>query len=193
MLVAPRPVLLMDRDGVLNQIVVDPEQGTIGSPLHPDQVQVFPWLPQVLLRLHHAGWRLAVVSNQPAAAKGQTTMDNLQRTHARVMEIAQSAGAELRSFVCWHKSEDACRCRKPRTGLLEDALRELGEGVEPGACWMVGDGVTDVQAGVALHLQTAFLGAQKCDACQVFRVRGVYPTQWASNLQEFAATLLKDK
>src|SRR5260370_22613455 len=107
-------LILLDRDGVLNRVVVDPEHGTIDSPLHPDQVDVFPWVPEALLRLQRAGFGLAIVSNQPAASKGKTTRENLERVQARVLAEAQRAGARIASsHLCFHRSEYGCSRRKP--------------------------------------------------------------------------------
>ncbi|MGZ3689609.1 MAG: D-glycero-alpha-D-manno-heptose-1,7-bisphosphate 7-phosphatase [Bdellovibrionota bacterium] len=182
-------LILLDRDGVLNEVVVDPEQGTIDSPLHPDQVQVFPWVPSALARLTRAGFGLAVVTNQPSAAKGKTTRQNLEAVHEKVVRLAQSEGGRiLSSHICFHRSEDQCSCRKPKPGMLEEALRSNPSYSRAGA-WMVGDGVTDVQAGKAISLKTAFFGPKKCDSCKVFEQRDLEPDFWGKDLRDFVEHL----
>jgi D-glycero-D-manno-heptose 1,7-bisphosphate phosphatase len=185
-----KPLILLDRDGVLNRLVVDAEHGTIDSPLHPDQVEVLPGVPEALARLTQAGFGLAVVTNQPAAAKGKTTWRNLEAVHEAVLTRATRAGGRvLGSHVCFHRAEDGCDCRKPRTGLLRAAFA-AHPGHEPALSWMVGDGVSDVQAGAALKLRTAFLGPRKCDACKVFEGLDASPTFWGADLPAFATYLL---
>jgi D-glycero-D-manno-heptose 1,7-bisphosphate phosphatase len=185
-----KALILLDRDGVLNRLVIDAEHGTIDSPLHPDQVEVHEGVAEALARLTAAGHGLAVVTNQPAAAKGKTTRRNLEQTHARVLERACRKGGQiLSSHVCFHRAEDGCACRKPATGLLEEAFASHPDFGRAGA-WMVGDGVTDVQAGAALGLRTAFLGPRKCDACKVLAQRNLSPTWWGPDLTTFAAHLL---
>jgi len=182
-------LILLDRDGVLNRVVVDPEHGTIDSPLHPDQVDVFPWVPASLLRLQRAGFVLAIVSNQPGASKGKTTRENLERVHERVLAEAQQSGARIASsHLCFHRAEDGCRCRKPGTALLEDAFAR-NPGVDRAASWMVGDGVTDIEAGARFSLRTAFLGPRKCDACRVFEDRKLSPTLWVADLADLSTAL----
>lgn len=182
-------LILLDRDGVLNRVVVDPEHGTIDSPLHPDQVKVFPWVANALLDLQRAGFGLAIVTNQPAVSKGKTTLENLERVHARVVAEVQQAGARIASsHICFHRVEDGCRCRKPNTGLLEDAFAR-NPGFDRASSWMVGDGVFDIEAGSRLSLRTAFLGPRKCDACRVFEDARLSPTIWVSNLADFATAL----
>ena len=204
--VTPRGLIILDRDGVLNEVVVDEEHGTIDSPLNPDQVRVFDFVPGALKQLNELGFLLAIATNQPAAAKGKTTRKNLERTHERVLEVATSAGAWIQSsHICYHRKEDRCPCRKPEIGLLEEALRlaitkglswhgTAGEGgrqsgVGPTQVWMVGDGVTDVEAGQKLGVRTAFLGPKKCDACKVMESRELTPSFWGSDLRDFVRVM----
>ena len=180
----------MDRDGVLNDMVIDAEHGIVDSPLHPDQVRVPAEVPEALAALTRAGFGLAIVSNQPAWAKGKTTRENLERVEARVEELAQSAGAKIASaHLCLHRREDACPCRKPRTGLLEAAFQR-SPGFSKTFSWMVGDGVTDVEAGNVFGVQTAFVAEQKADVMRLLQSRGAVPTLWANSLAHFARILL---
>ena len=186
------PLLLLDRDGVLNSLVVDPEHGTIDSPLHPSQVEIISGVPEALAALDRAGFTLRIVSNQPAAAKGKTTRDNLEAVHRKVVEQAESRGAKIAgSHLCYHRQEDGCACRKPRTGLLEEALRAHA-GRRPAVCWMAGDGAADVEAGTALGLSTAFLAPRKTDVAAILAKRGLAPTLWMDGLVAFAEHLTRD-
>src|SRR5262245_57934733 len=127
--------LLLDRDGVINRLVVDEEQGTIDSPLHPSQVEVDPEALRALERLTRAGIRLSIVSKQPAAAKGKTTRENLERVHEEIIRrVEQAGGIVTSSHLCFHRAEDGCSCRKPKPGLLESAI-----GLHGPAEWMIGD------------------------------------------------------
>jgi D-glycero-D-manno-heptose 1,7-bisphosphate phosphatase len=183
-------LILLDRDGVLNRLVIDAEQGTIDSPLSPDQVVLLPGVPQALNSFSQAGYAICIISNQPAAAKGKTTRENLERTHDRVLELAQSAGGKIdASYICFHKSEDGCPCRKPRTGLLEEALRRYPD-IQRSNTWVIGDGITDIQAGAALDLQTVYLGPKKSDAHRIFVESQCLPSLWEENLANFTNHLL---
>jgi histidinol-phosphate phosphatase family protein len=183
------PLVLLDRDGVLNKVVVNPEHGTIDSPLHPSQVTIVEGAPQAAARLSKAGYGLVIVSNQPAAAKGKTTEANLKAVNEEVVSALERAGAKvLRSYLCFHRSEDRCACRKPKTALLAQAFEEFPQ-FDRGTSWMVGDGVTDVRAGHAFGIKTAYIGAKKTDAIQIFHEAGVSPTVWAESLSAFVDSL----
>jgi histidinol-phosphate phosphatase family protein len=184
----------LDRDGVLNELRIDPEQGTIDSPLHPSQVRILPGVPQALARLEALGFTLTLISNQPAAAKGKTTRENLDLAHAEVVRLAQAAGAHIQaSYICFHKAEDRCLCRKPGVGLLEKAFHDHPNATRE-TSWMIGDGVSDIQAGQTFGLKTALVATHKCDTCQVLLNTAVDPTLWIKDLPEFAermATVFK--
>ncbi len=171
-------------------MIVDPEQGTIDSPLHPDQVEIISSVPEALSQLTRAGYGLAIASNQPAAAKGKTTRENLEKVHARVLELAQRQGGRiLSSHICYHRSEDRCACRKPRTGLLEEAFQRHASYTRE-TSWMVGDGVPDMQAGQSFGLKTAMLAKHKADTAEILRENNVTPSLWAEDLMDFCHQLL---
>ena len=179
-------VIILDRDGVLNDMVVDPEHGTIDSPLHPSQVTVFPWVPEAVRALTDRGFRIFIATNQPAAKKGKTTQVNLQLTHDRVVQEAQQLGGRIEeSFICWDRDEDRSFFRKPQPGMLLAALKRV-ESPDLARSWMVGDGVVDIQAGIAAGLKTAFIGAVKCPTCRVLSDRAASPTAFFGNLRQFA-------
>ncbi|MGK5086332.1 HAD hydrolase-like protein [Bdellovibrionota bacterium FG-2] len=118
--------------------------------------------------------------------KFRTTRKNLEDTHQAVLAAAQAQGGVIQSsHICFHRSEDQCACRKPKTGLLEAAIEAHGGP----AAWMIGDGITDIQAGASLGISTAFLGPQKCDACKIFEEMGLKPSFWGKDLLEFVGFL----
>ena len=61
-------LIVLDRDGVLNRTVPKPTEPRPDSPLALEEVELFPWVPEVLRALTAAGFGLVVASNQPAAA-----------------------------------------------------------------------------------------------------------------------------
>jgi D-glycero-D-manno-heptose 1,7-bisphosphate phosphatase len=173
-------------------MVIDPEHGTIDSPLHPDQVQVDPSIPQAVKRLNEMGFGLVIISNQPASAKGKTSRQNLAGVHARVLDKVQSQGGRiLGSYICYHQNSDHCQCRKPKTGLLEQAFKDHPE-FNPQVCWMVGDGLTDMEAGQKFGLKTAFIADFKLETERLLDERKVKPTIWVKDLSEFADAILKN-
>jgi histidinol-phosphate phosphatase family protein len=128
--------VLLDRDGTL---VVDvPYNGD------PGRVAVMPGARRAVQRLRAAGVPTAVISNQSGVAAGLLTLDEVTAVNRRIEELLGPLGPWL---VCTHGPEDACRCRKPAPGLVEQAAGRLG--VDPRRCAVIGDIGADVEAARA--------------------------------------------
>lgn len=155
--------VFVDRDGVIDALVPDPATGKPEAPLAPEQVELLPGAAQALKRLHDAGWLLVGVSNQPAAAKGFVPVAQLERAHARVLELLAAHDVVFDAFeLCLHHPDGVvealagpCDCRKPAPGMLLDAAGTLG--IELKRSWMVGDTDTDVLAGRAAGCRTVLI------------------------------------
>jgi len=183
-------LIVLDRDGVLNRLLPNPAEPRPDSPMRPSEVAIFPWVPAALADLTRAGYGLCIASNQPAAAKGKTTRAELEAAHAAVLAAATSAGGViLSSHLCFHRAEDGCACRKPATGLLEEAFARH-PGYARAGSWMVGDRAPDILCGAAFGLETAYL----CEAASAeyaeLLARGVRPSFQGSDLRQFADFLL---
>jgi D-glycero-D-manno-heptose 1,7-bisphosphate phosphatase len=184
-------LIVLDRDGVLNRLCDNPAEPRPDSPMRPSEVAVFPWVPAALRDLTAAGFGLVIASNQPAAAKGKTTRTELEAAHAEVLRQAtMSGGVILSSHLCFHRAEDGCACRKPATGLLEEAFARHSTFARAGS-WMVGDRAPDILCGAAFGLQTAYLGDVASDEYATLVARGVRPSFHGPDLRHFAEFLLQ--
>ncbi len=70
---------MVDRDGIVNELVLDGETGTRESLYKAAAVAVAPGAADGLRSLRDAGFRLVVVSNQPASAKRRATVKGLSK------------------------------------------------------------------------------------------------------------------
>lgn len=188
-----RKAAFLDRDGVLNALVPDPVSGLPESPLRIEDVRLLAGAGAAAKSLRGEGYVLVCVSNQPAAAKGKVSMEQLWAVHERVVELLAREGVRLdASSLCLHHPEGIvpelsglCDCRKPAPGMLLKAAEELG--LDLGRSWMIGDTDTDVRAGKAAGCRTVLIesagSAHK-------RAGGTSPDLQASDLAEGAAQLL---
>lgn len=143
------PTLFLDRDGVLIHNRADYVRTL-------DQAVLIPGAPQAVALAHARGWRVIVVSNQAGIGRGLITLDDLHAIHAYIEQAVRAAGGELtRIYICPHRPDEHCACRKPRPGLLLTAAAELG--LDLGAAYMVGDSFIDVQAAQAAGVRPIFV------------------------------------
>ena len=183
-------LIVLDRDGVINRLLDKPAEPRPDSPMRASEVEIFPWVPAVLRQLTAAGFGLVIASNQPAAAKGKTTRAELEAAHAEVLRAATSdGGVILSSHLCFHRAEDGCACRKPATGLLEEAFTRHSTFTRAGS-WMVGDRAPDILAGSSFGLLTAYLGDVASDDYATLAARGLRPSFHGRDLRHFAEFLL---
>jgi len=153
--VSGRPAAFIDRDGTLNEFVSDPDSGLPESPLRVEDVRLIEGAGRAARELAKAGFALVCVSNQPAAAKGKVSLEQLLAVHERVLELLGEEGVNLDAFrLCLHHPQGVvpelsgpCACRKPAPGMLLDAAQELG--LELASSWMLGDTDSDVVAAHA--------------------------------------------
>ena len=131
------PVFL-DRDGVVN----------VDSPdfiKTPDEFHPIPGSLEAIVRWSRSGHPVVLISNQSGVARGLVTPEALCEIHVRLEDEVRALGGRIRSIlICPHHPDAGCSCRKPGTGLLERAEREL-ELVVRGAP-MIGDRRSDLEA-----------------------------------------------
>jgi phosphoheptose isomerase len=140
--------VVLDRDGTL--LV---KHDYLGDPA---RVELLPSAAPALRRLREIGCGLVVITNQSGIARGLFDAEQLERVHARMIELLAAEGLSLDGiFVCPHHPDDGCACRKPRTGLLEQAGRELG--FAPRDVFIVGDDACDVDLGHAVGAMTVLV------------------------------------
>jgi D-glycero-D-manno-heptose 1,7-bisphosphate phosphatase len=155
--------VFVDRDGVINELKLDPDSGTPESPLAVSDVVLTPGAGDALRRLQAAGRMLVGVSNQPAAAKGRISIADLLAIQARVVYLLGEQGVSFQDFrLCLHHPDGSvvelagrCDCRKPAPGMLLDSARELG--IDLARSWMIGDTDADVLAGRAAGCRTVLV------------------------------------
>jgi D-glycero-D-manno-heptose 1,7-bisphosphate phosphatase len=155
-----RAAVFLDRDGVLNRLVLNPATGKYESPHRVEDFEFMPGVLPALAGLQARGVSLFVVSNQPSAALGKTTMADLRAIHGKFETGLRGAGVEMRAFYyCYHHPKGTippyagpCQCRKPSPFFLREALRSFD--LRAADSWMIGDRDTDVECGRAAGCQT---------------------------------------
>src|ERR1700761_6384927 len=143
--------VFLDRDGVLNRKL--PEGAYVS-----DWAQ-FEWIPgamQAIARMNRAGLTVIVVSNQRAVALGLLSIDQLEHIHHLMRSDLALHGARLDAiYYCPHE-RGACHCRKPDTGLFEQAMKDF-PAIDAENSIVIGDSLSDIEAGRRLGMKTIFI------------------------------------
>lgn len=194
-----RPAVFLDRDGVLNPLVLNPATGRMESPLTAQDFLLNEGVTEALRRLEGAGYLLVLVSNQPNYALGKCSFSGLAEIHGKMMGELTAAGVSFaRLCYCLHHPKGVvpgysgkCECRKPSPWFLLRASEELGLAMADS--WMVGDQPTDVQCGRAAGVRTVRIAATDSGALFGCSDGDLCADYTAGNLDEAAAIVLSGR
>lgn len=138
-------LVILDRDGVINhdsdQFIKSPEE----------------WRPiagslEAIARLSHAGYRVAVCTNQSGIGRGLFDMATLNAIHDKMHRALTQVGGRVDAvFFCPHTADARCDCRKPRPAMLAEAGRRFRVDLATVPC--VGDSLRDLEAAEAAGAQ----------------------------------------
>jgi len=188
--------VFLDRDGVINAMVYDSDHGTVDSPMNPDQFRLLCGAGEAIKRINEMGFLALVIGNQPGIAKGKSSPKMLEATDKKMKEELARCGAHLdKVYYCLDHPQAVIKeyrknspYRKPEPGLLLKAAEEFE--IDLASSYMIGDGLTDIQAGKKAGCKTILLGRLKCDLCRLMEDLEAKPTFIVSNLAE-AVTLIE--
>ena len=146
--------VILDRDGVLNR---ESESGWLA------EASQWKWEQgslEALQLLARAGIKLSIVTNQSGVGRGVVSLEAVDRIHDWLQAELAAAGVLLQGiYVCPHAPEADCRCRKPRPGLVEEAIADSG--IAADRTLLIGDDLRDLEAGRAASVAIALVRTGK--------------------------------
>jgi D-glycero-D-manno-heptose 1,7-bisphosphate phosphatase len=143
--------VFLDRDGVLNRKL--PEGAYVS---HWAQFEWLPGAVEAVARMNRAGLTVIVVSNQRGIALGRVTAEQLELLHHEMRTHLTRQGARLDAIYYCPHDNGQCHCRKPDIGLFEHARQDFPQ-VGADNSVVIGDSLSDIQAGQRLGMKTIFI------------------------------------
>lgn len=135
-------LVILDRDGTIN---ADSDEYVKSA----QEWQPLPGALEAIARLNHAGFHVAVASNQSGLGRGLFDVAALNAMHAKMHKLLAAHGGRIDAvFYCPHGPDDNCHCRKPQSGLFEQIGERFGVDLKGVPC--VGDTLRDLQAGAGV-------------------------------------------
>jgi D-glycero-D-manno-heptose 1,7-bisphosphate phosphatase len=181
----PKSVFL-DKDGTLIE--------NVPYNVDPTYIRLSNGALEGLTKLHSAGFRLIIVSNQAGVAHGKFREDELKKVESHLHKLLDEAGIPLAGFYyCPHHPDGkvatyaiSCFCRKPNPGLLFQAARE--HNLNLAGSWIVGDILHDIEAGRRADCRTVLIDNGNETEWRLSPLRQPHAT--VSNLAEAADAIL---
>ena len=190
--------VFLDRDGVINEIVFHQDVEVLDSPFNVRQVRILEGVFTAVTILNQLGYKVLVVTNQPGAAKGKMSLARIGEINQYIVNLASKNGANIdQVYCCPHHPTGSlggdmslikkCKCRKPGTGLLLAGIDE--HTIDVNKSYMVGDSISDIQAGKAIGMTTILVGGLKCDARRIYEENNCLPDSVFQSLSLFVQSL----
>jgi D-glycero-D-manno-heptose 1,7-bisphosphate phosphatase len=143
------PAIFLDRDGVLIENRSDYVRDW-------SQVKIFPDAIRALSHSAVKNYKIVIVTNQSAIGRGLISLETAKDINGRLVDLIHHYGGQMDAvYMCPHKPDEGCNCRKPKPGLLLQAAKELS--LDLRRSWMIGDAWSDVQAGQMAGVRQAIL------------------------------------
>lgn len=141
-----QPAIFLDRDGV----IIENRDDYVRSWA---DVVFIPSALEALAALASTPYAVVIATNQAGIGRGFLTLADAEDINNRLKaEIVRAGGRVNGIYMCPHKPEDNCDCRKPRPGMLRRAAFDLS--LDLSRSWMIGDALTDLQAGRAAGINS---------------------------------------
>lgn len=151
-------VIFLDRDGTLNVEV---------SYLHrTEDLEMIDGAAEAVRQFNEAGYQVVVVTNQAGVARGYYTEEDVVTLNQYMNQVLSRSGAHVDAFYyCPHhpahgigRYKISCECRKPGTGMFEEAGKQFKNGINKEESYMIGDKLLDTQAGHNYGVKSILVG-----------------------------------
>lgn len=164
--------VFFDRDGVIDEMAYDAENGLVHIPWQVKEVNLNYGIVELLKTTKKLGFLNIIISNQPDIGLKRISEKMFKDIEKTILRKIENENAVIdKSYYCFHhpfakleQFKKNCDCRKPKTGLFSQAVKESQ--IDLNQSWMIGDGVTDIIAGhnagcrtilIANNIQTGHL------------------------------------
>ena len=139
-------IVFLDRDGVINKKRID----------YVKNIDEFIFLPnsiKAIKELNKICSKVIIVTNQSIINRGIISEKKLQEIHDHMLKILEKNSCQIsKIYFCPHRPDENCECRKPKTGMLEKAIKEFK--IDITKSWLIGDDKKDIQVANTIGLKS---------------------------------------
>lgn len=140
-----KPALFLDRDGILNQIVMRGD--VVSSPRTFAEFAPLAEAGPLVFAAKELGYFTAIVTNQPDLERGLLSPADLEKMH-----VALLLALPIDTIAVCGSGSDTDPRRKPNPGMLLELAEAYG--IDLARSWIVGDSAKDIEAGRRAGVRT---------------------------------------
>ena len=140
------PVLFLDRDGVINKKRED----------YVKNIGEFEFLPNIfeaIKKINNLGITIIVITNQSIINRKIILEDQLNEIHDFMQKKMKEKSCRIaKIYFCPHHPDEKCNCRKPNTGMIEQAVKDFN--VDLKNSLLIGDSESDIEAANRMKINS---------------------------------------
>jgi len=146
--------IFLDRDGVINF-----DYGYVGS---IDRFKIIPGVIEALKAFKKNGYIIIVITNQSGIGRKYYSINDFEIVNNYMNDIFLKNGIVIsETFFCPHIPEDRCDCRKPKPGMIIEAIKKYT--IDTNLSILFGDNEIDILAGKEAGIIKSYLINNKTD------------------------------
>jgi imidazoleglycerol-phosphate dehydratase/histidinol-phosphatase len=145
-----KKVVFVDRDGTVVQEPPDQQVDSL------EKLEFVPGIIRGLRLLVDYGFALVLVSNQDGLGTKRYPRKAYELVQGKILRLLGGEGIRFEKiFICPHRPEACCECRKPKPGLLTKYLKH--NAIDRAHSFVLGDRETDVELARRLGIRSVKL------------------------------------
>jgi len=164
-------IVILDRDGVINQDSADFIK-------NPNEWIPIPDSLESIARLNQHGFSVIVATNQSGIGRGLFDIETMNAINKKMLDLLAQVGGHIDAiFYCPHTEDANCKCRKPKSGMLEEISTRFGTSLKNIPA--IGDATRDLEAYQSVGAQPILVKTGKGE--ETFVSKTYPPNTWVFN------------
>lgn len=147
--------VFFDRDGTINV-----EKNYLYK---IDDFEFIHGIPELIKKYNDEGYKVIVVTNQAGIARGYYTEEDMHKLHRHIDKELMKYEAHIDAYYyCPHHPihgtgiyKIECNCRKPKTGMLENAIKDFD--IDTTQSILYGDKPWDIEVGERMGIKSYYV------------------------------------
>lgn len=141
-----KKAIFLDRDGVINE-----DFGYVYK------IENFKFRAEIFEFLQNfKDYEIFIITNQSGINRGFYSLKDFEiLNNFMIKEFEKNKIFIKKVYFCPHIKEENCQCRKPRPGMILQALKEFD--LDKNNSILIGDKISDIEAGINAKIKNLFL------------------------------------
>ena len=157
-------IAFLDRDRTISKEYPDEEWNSITEPI------LLEGTIEGLKKIKEKEYEFIILTNQGLISKGIITEKQYEDYTNKLINILKENDIDiLKVYHCPHRSIDNCNCKKPKTGMIDNALKDYD--IDLKNSFYIGDSYSDYELAKKFNLD--FYGIKGRNNDDIFKYENI--------------------